>query len=203
MGFYHERLVGSILEFIMSRGMMMKQRPKVLAPVAGHVLEIGFGTGLNLPLYPKHVEKLTLLDATQLVPETVEARLAGLPFPVERVFQSAERLPLPDASQDFVVSTWTMCSIPDLPGALNEMRRVLKPGGELVFVEHGRSSDPGVAQWQDRLDPLWSRIALGCHLNRPMDVLLRAAGFELHSLERFRLPKSPALFAETYLGRAR
>lgn len=202
MGWYQERLMGSVLEFIMSRGIMMKQRAAVLEPVGGQVLEIGFGTGLNLPYYPAAVQRLTVLEPAVMLPETVQARLARAPFPVERLTLSAERIPLPDASQDYVVSTWTMCSIPDLSAALRELKRVLRPGGALVFIEHGRSPDGRIAAWQDRLDPLWSRAALGCHLNRPFDQYLRNAGFSVKDLEIFRLPKSPALFSETYRGRA-
>jgi SAM-dependent methyltransferase len=122
--------------------------------------------------------------------------------PITLVDASAEAIPLDNGSIDTVVTTWTLCSIPNAPRALVEMRRVLKPGGGLLFVEHGRAPEPGVARWQDRLDPLWSRLAGGCHLNRKMDDLISGCGFRIDSLEHARLP-GPRTHSFLYQGRAR
>ena len=122
-------------------------------------------------------------------------------MPVELVEGSAEALPFADASVDTVVTTWTLCTIPDVAAALAEMKRVLRPGGALLFAEHGRAPEPKVARWQDRLDPLWSRLAGGCHLNRPIDRLLREAGFRVDRLRNFRLP-GPPTHNFMYEGRA-
>ncbi len=130
-------------------------------------------------------------------------RAAGdLPFPVELSARSAETLPYDDRSFDSVVSTWTLCSIPDAPAALLEMRRVLKPGGELVFIEHGASQDRRVAAWQDRINPVWSRVAGGCQMNRPIDTLIAAAGFSVNRLEMGYLVDGPKILTFHYDGRA-
>jgi ubiquinone/menaquinone biosynthesis C-methylase UbiE len=154
----------------------MRQRNELRAPsieqAEGDVLEIGFGTGLNLRYYPPGVKWLAGLDPGQTRLERVERRISAAPFPVERfALRADDRLPFEDARFDCVVTTWTLCSIPRPLDALQEMRRVLKPGGRYVFLEHGRSDDPRTARWQDRLNPAWRRIADGCNMNWAIDRL--------------------------------
>ena len=176
-------------------------RGPTVALAEGRVLEIGFGTGLNLPHYGPAVKSLVALEPK--LPEgyaPTQARIAAAPFPVERAALRADSsLPFDAGRFDAVVSTWTLCSIPRVESALAELRRVLRPGGRLLFVEHGRAPSERTARWQDRLNPLWSRIADGCNMNRPIDRLVDAAGFRLASLDRFR-HKGPGLLAQMFRG---
>jgi ubiquinone/menaquinone biosynthesis C-methylase UbiE len=182
-------------------GLMDEYRPDTVARLEGEVLEVGFGTGRNLEHYPPAVTSLVGIDP--LVTDSlaaVDARIAAAPFPVQRSALAADGgLPFDAGRFDCVVTTWTLCSIPDAPAALAEMRRVLKPGGRYVFVEHGRSERASTARWQDRLNPLWRRLADGCNINRPIDRLVADSGFELASLERFR-GKGPGVLAAMYRG---
>jgi SAM-dependent methyltransferase len=178
-------------------GFLDELRPDTLRHTGGEVLEVGFGTGRNLALYPAEVKSVTGIDP--LVTDgvaTVDARVAAARFPVTRTALRADgALPFDAGRFDCVVTTWTLCSIPDAAAALREMRRVLKPGGRYVFVEHGRSQRESTARWQDRLNPLWSRLADGCNINRPIDRIVAQSGFELTSIDRFR-GKGPGLFAQ-------
>ncbi len=179
-------------------------RPDTVSAVDGEVLEVGFGTGRNLALYPSGVKSLVGVDpmVTNGV-AAVEERVARAPFPVTRTALAADGgLPFDAGRFDCVVTTWTLCSIPDAAAALAEMRRVLKPGGRYVFVEHGRAERASTARWQERLNPLWRRIADGCNIDRPVDRLVEAGGFELESLERFR-GRGPSILAQMYRGVAR
>ena len=202
MGIYTDYVFPHLLDFVMSRGNMMKQRKITLAEAAGDVLEIGFGTGLNLSFYPETVDQLTILDPAKLLPKKVEKRIQDAPMPIEKTFLDAEHLPFDAGRFDYVVSTWTLCTIPDVATALSEVRRVLKPGGKLLFVEHGRSDDERVAQSQDRWNGVQQVVAVGCNLNRPIDRLIDNAGFEIQNLERFLMPKTPRIMAELYQGSA-
>jgi len=178
-------------------------RPDTVGLASGDVLEVGFGTALNLRYYAPAVARVTGLDPmpTEGVP-SVDARVAAAGFPVERTTLRADGgLPFDAGRFDTVVTTWTLCSIPDAPAALAEMRRVLKPGGRYVFIEHGRSERPSTARWQDRLNPAWRRIADGCNINRRIDELVERSGFEMRSMERFR-GDGPAVFASLYRGEA-
>jgi len=165
------------------------------------VLEVGFGTGLNLSYYPPGVKTLLALDpkvVEGLAP--LEERLRRAVFPVERVSLRADgALPFDAGRFDCVVTTWALCSIPDPLGALGEMRRVLKPGGRYLFIEHGRAPTAHTARWQDRLNPFWRRIADGCNMNRAIDRLVVEGGFDLAILERFR-HRGPGLLAHMYRG---
>ena len=183
----------------------MRQLDELRAPTVGlaegHVLEIGFGTGLNLAHYGPGVKSLVALEPKvgAEYPPT-RARIAAAPFPVERARLRADAsLPFDAGRFDCVVSTWTLCSISGLETALAELRRVLRPGGRFVFLEHGRAADPRTARWQDRLNPLWVRLADGCNMNRPVDRLVEAGGFRLAELARFR-HKGPGILAQMYRG---
>jgi ubiquinone/menaquinone biosynthesis C-methylase UbiE len=178
-----------------------RYRRKVIPPAAGEVLEIGAGSGLNLPFYGSQVQRLHALEPSQALLRMASRKLPGAPFEVELLRGSAEEIPLADRSIDTVVTTWTLCSIPDVAKALREARRVLKPGGSLLFVEHGHAPDASVAAWQRRIEPLWKPLAGGCHLTRRIDRLIREAGFEIVELENEYL-KGPRPLTYTYCGRA-
>ena len=183
----------------------MRQLDELRGPTVGlaqgDVLEIGFGTGLNLAHYGPAVKSLVALEpkvGAEYGP--TRARIAAAPFPVERARLRADAsLPFDAARFDTVVSTWTLCSIPNLAIALAELRRVLRPGARFVFLEHGRAESPRTARWQDRLNPLWVRIADGCNMNRPVDRIVEAAGFRLAELDRFR-HKGPGVLAQMFRG---
>ena len=201
MGIYARYVFPHILDFAMRR--MNPLRAEVLAPASGDVLEIGFGTGLNLRHYPANVRRLCAVDPLDALPARVAARIASVQFPVERHQLRADgRLPFDAGRFDCVAMTWTLCTIPDPAAALREMRRVLKPGAPLLFIEHGRSDDPKVARFQDRWNPIQKVIGVGCNVNRKIDVLVREAGFAFEKLERFKAD-GPRFLAETYRGVAR
>lgn len=200
MGFYADHVFPHLMELCMGTRKFQEQREQALASVHGNVLEIGFGTGLNLPHYPKTVTWLTALDPAIRLQKTVAQRSAELSFPVQLLHLSAEKLPFEDGRFDCVVSTWTLCTIRDALGALREVQRVLKPGGKFVFLEHGRSDDEKVAKWQDWLNPIQRIIACGCNLNRPIDAFIRQAGLRLDLLDRFQMPGIPRVAGEIYRG---
>jgi ubiquinone/menaquinone biosynthesis C-methylase UbiE len=199
MGFYARHVLPRMLDFTMRQKVLRPFRERLVGAAEGRVLEIGLGSGLNLPLYGGNVRYLIGLDPS---PELLRLARRNAPaVPIELVESSAEALPLENRSVDTVVTTWTLCTIPDARRALREARRVLRPGGSLLFVEHGRAPEPGVARWQDRLDPIWCRIAGGCHLNRQIDALVREAGFRVDRLQTSRLP-GPRTHTFLYEGRA-
>jgi ubiquinone/menaquinone biosynthesis C-methylase UbiE len=184
MGLYERHCLPALIDVAMRHRDLAAYRARVVPAAAGRVLEIGIGSGLNLPSYGPQVRELIGIDPSPKLLARAGRRAADVAVPVELIEGSAESLPLPDASVDTVVVTWALCSIPNIRRALREMRRVMAPGGALLFVEHGRAPDPGVAVWQDRLTPVWKRLAGGCHLNRPIGFLIREAGFtmaELHT----------------------
>lgn len=203
MGFYAQHIFPRLMDWGMRRRLFHQERAEALAPAFGNVLEIGFGTGLNLPHYPSSIAQLTAVDPMQALPERVAQRCRAISFPVQIVPMTAETLPFDDARFDCAVSTWTLCTIPDPIAALREVKRVLKPGGLLLFAEHGRSDDPPVAAWQDRLNPIQNVVACGCNLNRRIDRLLLDAGLALDRLDRFELPGVPRLAGTMYRGQAR
>jgi ubiquinone/menaquinone biosynthesis C-methylase UbiE len=177
-------------------------RAAAIPQARGDVLEIGIGSGLNLPFYTSEVKRVYGVDPSLELQQMARKRAATRPINVEFLSQSAEEpLPLPNESVDTIVMTWTLCSIPNAPKALEQMKRVLKPGGHLIFVEHGRAPDHGVAVWQDRLTPAWKRIGGGCHLNRKVDELITKAGFQITDLRTFYLP-GPRPMTYTYQGLA-
>jgi len=179
---------------------MNQYRPETVGRAEGDVLEIGFGTALNLRFYTEAVKSLAGVDPLEGLPPRVQARIAAAPFPVtHHALRADGELPFDAGRFDSVVFTWTLCSIPEPERALLELRRVLKPQGRMFFVEHGRSENPATARWQDRLNPLWVRITDGCNMNRPVAELVRRGGFELTGLEHFR-GRGPRILAEMYRG---
>ena len=202
MSFYQRHVLPRLLHMAMRQEALLPFRRRVVSAAEGRVLEVGIGSGLNLPLYGPAVRTVIGLDPSEELLRMARERAAATPIPVELLEASAEAVPLDAASIDTVVTTWTLCTIPDANRALGELRRVLKPGGALLFVEHGRAPEPGVALWQERLDPLWRRIAGGCHLNRKIDDLISSSGFRLDTLANARLP-GPRTHTFLYEGRAR
>jgi len=202
MGFYQHQVLPRLLHFAMRQPPLLPFRERVIGGARGRVLEIGIGSGLNLPLYGPAVDTVIGLEPSRELLRMARDRAATARIPVELLEASAEAVPLDTASIDTVVMTWTLCTIPDPHSALAELRRVLKPGGALLFVEHGRAPELAVARWQDRLDPLWRRIAGGCHLNREIDTLIAGSGFRIDALANARLP-GPRTHTFLYEGRAR
>lgn len=176
-------------------------RSQYLGSAEGEVLEIGFGSGLNVPYLSSRVRKLYAVEPADAAWKIAQGAVREAPFPVERTGRTAEAIPLPDGSVDEVISSFSLCTIPDVKKALVEVRRVLRPGGTFRFVEHGRSDDPRISRWQDRLDPVQRRLAGGCHLNREPDRLLREAGFRIERLDRFEVP-GPRVIMSLYGGSA-
>lgn len=203
MGVYGDRILPHIIDFAMSTKAIMDERRRCLEPVGGVVLEIGFGSGLNLPFYPPAVSKVIAVDPSSTAARLARKRIEAAPFPVELIGLSAETLPMEDRSVDTIVSTFTLCTIPDPAGALHEMRRVLKPGGRLHFVEHGRADDPGVERWQQRLNGVQQALFGGCNLNRQIAMLIERASFEIERLENDYLKGAPKFGGFLYRGVAR
>ncbi|WP_287799038.1 class I SAM-dependent methyltransferase [Acidiphilium sp.] len=202
MSFYGRRILPHLLHFAMRQAQLRPFRQRVVGAAVGKVLEIGLGSGLNLPLYGLNVRSVIGVEPSAELLAMAERQVGRARIPVELLEASAEALPLPSSSIDTAVTTWTLCTIPDAVQALREVRRVLKPGGVLLFVEHGRAPEPSVARWQDRLDRPWSRIAGGCHLNRPIDHLITDAGFRVETLRHERVA-GPPTHNFLYQGQAR
>ncbi|MGH7232468.1 MAG: class I SAM-dependent methyltransferase [Nitrospiraceae bacterium] len=202
MGFYANHIFPRAMDWALSSPRFQKLREVTLAGVHGLVLEIGFGTGLNLPHYPKAVSKVIGVEPGSFLQAKIAERSARAAMPVNIIHVTAETLPWEDAKFDCVVSTLTLCAIPDPMAALHEVRRVLKPDGSFIFLEHGRSDDPGVAKWQDRVNPIQRIIACGCNLNRRIDVLITESGLTMDRLDRFTLPGTPRIAGSMYRGRA-
>jgi len=203
MSFYETRILPYLLNVFMNTEGTRDERKRSLAGVKGAVLEVGFGSGLNLPYYPGTVTKVVGVDPSQTSAQLARKRIAAASFPVEFVSLSAEKLPIADASFDSVVSTFTLCTIPDVAGALREMRRALKPEGRFYFVEHGHAEDPRVARWQERLNGIEQKMFGGCHLNRDISALIRQAGFEIERLDHAYLKGAPKFAGFLYRGVAR
>ena len=202
MSFYQRQVLPRLLHLAMRQQALHPFRTRVIGAAEGRVLEIGIGSGLNLPLYGAQVSTVIGLEPSPELLHMAQGRARLAAVPVGLLEASAEAIPLDSGSVDTVVTTWTLCTIPDAPRALAEMRRVLRPGGALLFVEHGRAPEPGIARWQDRLDPLWRRMAGGCHLNRRIDDLIAGSGFRIDALSHARLP-GPRTHTFLYEGRAR
>src|SRR5215469_2218902 len=188
MGFYRNVILPKLCDFAMRNERLQPFRERVVGRADGRVLEIGAGSGRNLSLYRANVDEVIALEPDPNLARMAEARANERSRPVKWVEAPAEDIPLDNGSVDTVVSTWTICSIADATRALGEMRRVLKAGGRLVFVEHGLSPEPRVQRWQETIDPLWSRISGGCHLNRPIRRMIEEAGFRMEAIETCYLP---------------
>jgi ubiquinone/menaquinone biosynthesis C-methylase UbiE len=189
MRLYRKYILPKAVHFICSAGLILKQREKIAPLAAGRVLEIGIGSGLNLPLYdPAKVKHVWGLDPSLELWAMAAKTAARAEFSVEFIKAGAEAIPLDDSCADTVVVTYTLCTLSSLALALGEMRRVLKPDGRLIFCEHGAAPDEAVRRWQDWLNPIWKRIAGGCNLNLPIPSLLQQAGFKIWSMNAMYLP---------------
>jgi ubiquinone/menaquinone biosynthesis C-methylase UbiE len=202
MGLYATQIFPRLMDWVMARPAFSQLREALLQLASGEVLEIGFGTGLNLRHYPTTITRLSIVDPATLLPAKVARRMAAAPYPIQTTHVTAENLPFPDQQFETVVSTWTLCTIPDPVLALHEVGRVLKPGGRFLFLEHGRSDDQKVAAWQDRLNPLQNVIGCGCNLNRQIDQLITQSGLNITHLDRFSMQSVPRLVGEMYRGTA-
>ena len=198
MGFYGDRILPGLIHWSMRNRQLTSYRRRALQDAQGRVLEIGVGSGLNLPYYGARVAELLALEPSARLLAMARRSAGELRIPVTAMAGSAEAIPLGSGSLDTVVSTWTLCSIPDVSRALREVRRVLKPDGRLLFVEHDLAPAPGVRAWQQRLTPTWKVLGGGCHLDRPIDALIERAGFALDPLRRGYAvgPKAAAFFYE-------
>ena len=188
MGWYDRNILPRLIEAGCSQPLLMKLRAAYVPQASGKVLEIGIGTGLNLQYYDAQRVELTGLDPAAELTGRAEARAQELELPVNMLGVSGESIPAEDKTFDSLVCTWTLCSIPNVESALDEMYRVVKPGGKLFFIEHGRSPDISVARWQRRIEPFWKRIAGGCHLTRSADELIGESGFNIMETESGYLP---------------
>ena len=202
MGFYDSLVLPHLVHLTCGLKPAMKQRAKVVPLATGRVLEIGIGSGLNIPLYdPDRVEHLWGLDPSAEMWAIAQKNAQEHHLDAEFIHSGAESIPLESGTADTVVMTYTMCTIPEVPAALAEIRRVLKPDGRLLFCEHGEAPDASVRRWQERLNPIWSRLAGGCNLNRPISELLKQAGFSAPDLQTMYIPGwRPACF--NYWGSA-
>ena len=199
MGLYGDQILPRAIDLALRGGEFARLRARVAAGLGGEVLEIGFGSGLNIPYYPAGLKRVQAVDPATVGRKLAAKKAAGCAVPIEYIGADAEALPAGDASVDNVLSTWTLCTIPDARRALAEIRRVLRPGGVLHFVEHGLAPDAKVARLQQRLTPLQRRAFGGCHLNRRIDQLVAAAGLELTRMDTYYM-KGPRALGYTFEG---
>lgn len=188
VGLYRDQVLPRLTNALLAAPDLARVRERVTAGLSGTVLEVGFGSGLNVPYYPAAVTLVQAVEPAKVGRSLAARRLAASGVPVEFAGLDGQALQLESGSVDHVLVTWTLCTIPDVDSALAEMRRVLRGGGQVHFAEHGLSPDPRVARWQDRLTPLQRRLAGGCHLNRPIDRLLARAGFGVTRMDNYYLP---------------
>lgn len=199
VGLYEDQILPRLINVALGNRECTRIRGRVSAGLSGEVLEVGFGSGLNVPHYPDTVKRVQAVDPATVGRKLAAERVAASPVPVDYVALDGQDLPIEAASVDHVLVTWTLCTIPDVGRALSEFRRVLRPDGQLHFVDHGRSPDASVRRWQDRLTPLQRRLFGGCHLNRPIDELVLGAGFDLKRLETYYM-RGPKAFGYMYEG---
>lgn len=203
MSIYERYFLPHFINFACGAPPILKQREKVVPQAEGRILEIGMGSGINIPYYnPDKVELLWGLEPSEGMRKKALPRVNAAPFDLEWLGLPGEEIPLEDNSADTVVLTYTLCTIPDWHAAVKEMRRVLKPGGKLLFSEHGKAPDAGVRKWQDRINPTWKKIAGGCHLNRDIPNMLEQGGFKLQQLDTLYVPSTPKIAGFTYWGYA-
>jgi ubiquinone/menaquinone biosynthesis C-methylase UbiE len=203
LGIYHHCVFPYLLDFAMSSKVFRQPRRRTLAQASGRILEIGFGTGMNLQHYPPSVRRIEAIDPDTDLDRFSAPRIAASSIEVDFHHLDAEHLPFAADSFDTVVCTLTLCSIPDVEHALGEVGRVLKPGGRFLFLEHGLAPDPGVARWQHRLTPLQRRIGGGCHLDRPTARLVSGSGMALEDVRNYYLKRLPRFVGYMTEGAAR
>jgi ubiquinone/menaquinone biosynthesis C-methylase UbiE len=189
MGLYEKYILPKMTDYVCSAKPITYQRKKIVPLAKGRVLEVGIGSGLNFPYYDSSkVDCLWGLDPSSQMRKMAERRMNDLPFKVEFIGLSGEEIPLDTSSVDTVLVTYTLCTIPDAVQTLNEMSRVLKPDGELIFCEHGIAPDENVCKWQNIVNPIWKRMGGGCNLNRPIPDLIKQGGFKIANIERMYIP---------------
>lgn len=200
MGFYKNHILPKLTHWVCSQRDITRQRKKIVPLATGRILEVGIGSGLNLPFYdPAKVDHLWGLDPSRQLGKIAQQRAAEMPFDVDFIGLSGEEIPLEKNSLDTVLVTYTLCSIPDVHRALKEMSRVLRPNGRLIFCEHGKAPDDIVQKWQQRMNPIWTKISGGCNLNRPIPSLIEESGFKIQTLDtRYNSPLKIASY--NYLG---
>jgi len=203
MSMYQDKILPRIQDKVMNRKANTAIRERVCAGLSGDVVEVGFGTGLNAPHYPSEVHKILAVEPSDLCMRIAGPRIASTEVAVERAGLTGESLDLPTGHFDGVLSTWTLCTIPDIDAALQELLRVLKPGGVFHFVEHGRSPDETVRRWQHRIEPVQKRIGGGCHLTRRIAESIEEAGFQMEKLDTYYFEGVPKPFGYTFEGLAR
>jgi len=202
MGFYRDAIFPRMMNKLLDNETTREIRARVCGELVGDVVEIGFGTGLNLPHVPATVTRLRAVDPSQQGAKIAAARIAASRVPVEFAGLDGQALPFADGSADAVLCTWTLCSIPDAVAAMREVSRVLRPGGTFHFVEHGKAPDEGVRRWQDRLNPVQRRIAGGCNINRDIPALIEAGGLRIDRLDTYYAKGEPKAVGATYEGTA-
>ena len=200
MGFYDDRVLPHVINVVMNTKQTRRIRGRVCAELKGEVLEIGFGTGHNLPYLPADVTRLLAVEPSGHSVELARERIATTPIDVEVVGLDGQRLPVDDESVDAVLCTWSLCTIPDGVAAVREARRVLRPGGRFHFIEHGAAPDTKVRRWQDRLNPIQNRIGGGCNLNRDIAGIIEAGGLSVTKLDRYYNAGEPKAFGAMYEG---
>lgn len=200
MGFYSRYIFPYVMHTVMSNKAMTRSRAELLVEADGEIFEIGFGTGLNLAHYPSHINKITTADVNAGMGRLAQKSIDASTIEVDNRVLDGENLPLPDASFDTVVCTWTLCSIPNVNKAMGELHRILRPGGKFLFVEHGLADDPKVQRMQHRVTPYWKIVGDGCHLNRNIRELFQDHHFAIPRLNNFYMPGAPRFASYMYQG---